>query len=148
VDTITRKLRFDIPMLARRVTGTLDWIARRGDLRPLPVGLFGASTGAAAALVAAGERPGQVKAIVCRGGRPDLADDSLTSVHAPTLLIVGSEDTQVLEWNRRAMRQMPGNTQLLTVAGASHLFEEPGTLQQVARHAAAWFTLHLTRSSA
>lgn len=143
VDAITRELRFNIPMLAERVTATLDWLAAREDVGGLPVGLFGASTGAAAALVAAAARPLRVKAVVSRGGRPDLAGDMLASVRTPTLLIVGTHDTQVLQLNRMAMKQLPGKVQLLTVEGATHLFEEPGTLDQVARHAAGWFRLHL-----
>lgn len=147
VDAITRELRFDIPMLAERVIATLDWLAEREDVGRLPVGLFGASTGAAAALVAAAARPSRVQAIVSRGGRPDLAGDTLASVRAPTLLIVGTHDTQVLQLNRTAMKRLPGKAQLLTVEGATHLFEEPGTLDQVARHAAGWFRLHLGAAS-
>jgi dienelactone hydrolase len=143
VDAITRELRFNIPMLAERVTATLDWLMEREDVGRLPVGLFGASTGAAAALVAAAARPSRVQAVVSRGGRPDLAGDTLASVRAPTLLIVGTYDTQVLQLNRTAMKRLPGKAQLLTVEGATHLFEEPGTLDQVARHAAGWFRLHL-----
>ena len=101
------------------------------------------ASGAAAALVAAAARPLRVKAAVSRGGRPDLAGDMLASVRTPTLLIVGTHDTQVLQLNRMAMKQLPGKVQLLTVEGATHLFEEPGTLDQVARHAAGWFRLHL-----
>lgn len=148
VDAITRELRFNIPMLAERVTGTLDWLMEREDVGRLPVGLFGASTGAAAALVAAAARPSRVQAVVSRGGRPDLAGDSLALVHAPTLLIVGTYDTQVLQLNRTAMKRLPGTAQLLTVDGATHLFEEPGTLDQVARHAASWFRLHLRLGAA
>lgn len=143
VDAITRELRFNIPMLAERVTGTLDWLARQEDVGRLPVGLFGASTGAAAALIAAAALPSRVKAVVSRGGRPDLAGDSLTAVRTPTLLIVGSRDSEVLRLNQVAMRQIPGQTQLVIVAGATHLFEEPGTLDQVSRHAAEFFKLHL-----
>lgn len=147
VDAITRELRFNIPMLAERVIATLDWLAEREDVGRLPVGLFGASTGAAAALVAAAARPSRVQAIVSRGGRPDLAGDTLASVRAPTLLIVGTHDTQVLQLNRTAMKRLAGKVQLLTVEGATHLFEEPGTLDQVARHAAGWFRLHLGAAS-
>jgi putative phosphoribosyl transferase len=142
VDAITRELRFNIPMLAERVSATLDWLAEREGVGHLPVGLFGASTGAAAALVAAAAQPSRVQAIVSRGGRPDLAGDMLAAVRAPTLLIVGTNDTQVLQLNRMAMKRLPGKVQLLTVEGATHLFEEPGTLDQVARHAAGWFKLH------
>jgi dienelactone hydrolase len=148
VDAITRELRFNIPMLAARVTATLDWLTEREDVGRLPVGLFGASTGAAAALVAAAARPSRVQAVVSRGGRPDLAGDTLASVRAPTLLIVGTCDTQVLQLNRTAMKRLPGKAQLLTVEGATHLFEEPGTLDQVARHAAGWFRLHLRAAAA
>lgn len=143
VDAITRELRFDIPLLAERVTGTLDWLARRDDVGHLPIGLFGASTGAAAALIAAAAQPSRVQAVVSRGGRPDLAGDALTAVRTPTLLIVGSEDVEVLRLNQRAMSQIRGKTQLVLVDGATHLFEEPGTLDQVARHAAKFFKLHL-----
>lgn len=143
VDAITRELRFNIPLLAERVIGTLDWLARREDVGHLRVGLFGASTGAAAALIAAAAQPSRVKAVVSRGGRPDLAGDALLSVRSPTLLIVGSEDFEVLRLNQMAMRQIPGKTQLVTVDGATHLFEEPGTLDLVAQHAAKFFALHL-----
>lgn len=143
MDSITRELRFNIPMLAQRVIATLDWLAQREDVGGLPVGLFGASTGAGAALIAAAAQPSRVQAVVSRGGRPDLAGDSLPSVRTPTLLIVGSEDMQVLQLNRAAMSRIPGKTQLSTIEGASHLFEEPGTLDQVARHAADWFKLYL-----
>ena len=143
VDAVTRELRFDIPLLAHRVTGTLDWLARHEQARGLPIGLFGASTGAAAALIAAGSQPARVAAIVSRGGRPDLAADALAHVRVPTLLIVGSEDTEVLHLNRMAMSRIPAEIRLVTIAGATHLFEEPGTLDQVARHAAEWFDRHL-----
>jgi putative phosphoribosyl transferase len=143
VDAITRELRFNIPMLAERVIATLDWVAQRKDVGDLPVGLFGASTGAAAALIAAAARPSRVKAVVSRGGRPDLAGESLALVRTPSLLIVGSSDAQVLRLNQVAMSQMLGKTQLLTVEGATHLFEEPGALDQVAHHAVAWFELYL-----
>ncbi|HEY0943602.1 MAG TPA: hypothetical protein VGE08_26185 [Steroidobacter sp.] len=143
VDAITRELRFNIPLLAERVIGTLDWLARREDVGHLPVGLFGASTGAAAALIAAAAQPSRVRAIVSRGGRPDLAGDALMSVRCPTLLIVGSEDFEVLRLNQMAMTRIPGNTQLVKVDGATHLFEEFGTLEVVAQHAAKFFKLHL-----
>ncbi len=143
IDAITRELRFDVPMLAERVAGTLEWLLQRKDVGHLPIGLFGASTGAAAALIAAAAQPSRVLAVVSRGGRPDLAHENLASVDTPTLLIVGSEDVQVLELNRLAMSQIPGKTQLVIVPGATHLFEEPGTLDKVARYAADWFRLHL-----
>lgn len=143
LDAITRELRFNIPLLAERVTGTLEWLAKHDDISSLPIGLFGASTGAAAALVAAASEPTRVRAVVSRGGRPDLAADALESVQAPTLLIVGSDDTEVLRLNRMAMRRIPAEKRLVTIEGATHLFEEPGTLDQVAQHAADWFTRYL-----
>lgn len=143
IDQITRELRFNIPLLAERVAGTLDWLAKQDEVRTLPIGLFGASTGAAAALIAAASQPTRVKAVVSRGGRPDLAADALEAVRTPTLLIVGSDDVQVLRLNRMAMARIPAETQLVTIEGATHLFEEPGTLEQVAQHAADWFKRHL-----
>jgi len=139
VDAITRELRFNIPLLAERVTGTLDWLADHERVGHKPIGLFGASTGAAAALIAAAMQPARVKAVVSRGGRPDLAGDALAAVQAPTLLIVGGNDVQVLRLNQMAMQRIPAETQLLTIEGATHLFEEPGALDEVARHAADWF---------
>lgn len=142
VDRRTAFLRFDIGLLAERVGGAVDW-ARR-ELPEHPVGLFGASTGAAAALVAAARAPADVRAVVSRGGRPDLAGDALPRVEAPTLLIVGSLDTQVLEMNRDAMARMSrARVELEVVEGASHLFEEPGTLERVAALARRWFAGHL-----
>jgi pimeloyl-ACP methyl ester carboxylesterase len=114
----------------------------------LPVGLFGASTGAAAALVAAARRSNLVRAVVSRGGRPDLADDALSSVRAPTLLLVGGKDDQVLELNRAAMERMTGEVELEVVPGATHLFEEPGALDEVARLAADWFTKYIAKPAA
>jgi len=143
VDAITRELRFNIPLLAQRVSGTLDWLATQEQVRQAPIGLFGASTGAAAALICAASQPARVKAVVSRGGRPDLAGDALAAVHVPTLLIVGGDDTQVLELNRMAMSRIPAQTQLVTIEGATHLFEEPGALDEVARHAADWFKHYL-----
>jgi len=143
VDAITRELRFNIPLLAERVAGTLDWLAEREDVSRLPIGLFGASTGAAAALIAAASQPTRVRAVVSRGGRPDLAGEALEAVQVPTLLIVGSEDTQVLRLNRMAMSRIPAQARLVTVEGATHLFEEPGTLDQAAQHAADWFKRYL-----
>lgn len=142
-DAITRELRFNIPMLADRVVATIDWLAGQPAFAELPIGLFGASTGAAAALVASTERPERVSAIVCRGGRPDLACESLKLVRTPTLLIVGSQDAQVLELNRYAASCMWAPLQLEIVAGASHLFEEPGALDQVAQRALDWFDKYL-----
>jgi putative phosphoribosyl transferase len=145
IDAVTRQLRFDIPLLAQRVGGTLAWLATNTAVQQLPVGLFGASTGAAAALIAAADQPERVAAVVSRGGRPDLAEQALPSVRAPTLLIVGGNDTEVLGLNRSAMRQMRTETRLVTVPGATHLFEEPGALAQVAQFAADWFAAHLRR---
>jgi putative phosphoribosyl transferase len=133
VDQRTRHLRFDIGLLAERMIGVVDWLERDSRTQRLPVALFGASTGAAAALVAAAERPARVAAVVSRGGRPDLAGASLVNVHAPSVLIVGGADTQVLELNREAMLQISGPVQLAVVPGATHLFEEPGALEQVAQ---------------
>jgi dienelactone hydrolase len=141
VDRLSGRLRFDIDLLAGRVVAAVDWVRREHP--SLPVGLFGASTGAAGALVAAAERPDDVRAIVSRGGRPDLAGPALRQVRAPTLFIVGGADELVLELNRRALEVLPGEKQLAVVPGATHLFEEPGALEEVARLAAEWFTRHL-----
>jgi dienelactone hydrolase len=143
VDVRTAEYRFDIPMLAERLDGAKEWARGEAELADLAIGYFGASTGAGAALIAAADRPAGVGAIVSRGGRPDLAGAALERVRAPTLLIVGGEDRTVIEMNREAMAQMPGEVRLEIVPGATHLFEEPGTLEQVARLAAAWFTEHL-----
>ena len=134
---------FDIALLGDRLVQALDWVAQRPDLAGLRIGLFGASTGAAAALVAAAARPGRVGAVVSRGGRPDLAANALARVSAPTLLIVGSADPQVLDLNRQALRALSCNKRLEVVPGATHLFEEPGALGSVAELAAAWFETHL-----
>lgn len=142
-DVRTLALRFDIGLLARRLVGATDWLAQQPDVAALPVGYFGASTGAGAALVAAAERPDAIAAIVSRGGRPDLADQSLSAVRAPTLLIVGGADEPVIKMNRGALRQMSGLTHLEMVPGATHLFEEPGALEQVATLARAWFAHYL-----
>jgi len=142
IDIHTREFRFDIDRLARRVVLATDWVQNRKDLQPLPVGYFGASTGAAAALVAAAARSGVVRAIVSRGGRPDLANGWLQQVLAPTLLIVGGDDEPVIGMNRDAMRQMGATVELTIVPGATHLFEEAGTLEQVMRLSAAWFGRH------
>ena len=144
VDVRTARLRFDIGLLAERLGGALDWLGREEATRGLPVGLFGASTGGGAALVAAANAPGGVAAVVSRGGRPDLADEALPRVRAPTLLIVGGNDAPVIEMNREAMSRMRGaEVRLEIVPGATHLFEEPGTLEEVARLASAWFVDHL-----
>jgi dienelactone hydrolase len=139
IDVHTSEYRFDIGRLARRVVLATDWAQDREDLQSLPIGYFGASTGAAAALIAAAERPHLVRAIVSRGGRPDLADGWLPKVLAPTLLIVGGHDEPVIGMNRDAMRQMAATVELAIVAGATHLFEEPGTLEQAMRLASDWF---------
>ncbi len=142
-DRTTRAHRFDIELLARRLIAAIDWLREQRNLS-LPIGLFGASTGAAAALVAAAARPDDVAAVVSRGGRPDLAGAALAGVLAPTLLIVGGADLQVLDLNRRALQSLSAPVQqLVVVSGASHLFEEPGALDEVARLAAEWFTHHL-----
>ena len=146
VDVYTREHRFDIDLLARRVVLAIDWAQRRDDLRALSIGCFGASTGAAAALIAAAERPDAVRAVVSRGGRPDLADGALPRVLAPTRLIVGGDDEPVIEMNRDAIRQMTAIVDLHVVPGATHLFEEPGTLERVMELAAAWFRRHLEKS--
>lgn len=144
IDEQTRALRFDIPMLAERLTATVDWVGQYADLMRLPFGLFGASTGAAAALIAAAERPHAVRAVVSRGGRPDLASEALPDVQCPTLFIVGGLDKPVIDMNREAQDQMNGPVELEIVAGATHLFEEPGTLDEVAMIAERWFHRHLT----
>lgn len=143
VDVTTRRLRFDIPLLADRLEGATRWVRRQPWGGEVPLGYFGASTGAAAALVAASREDGAVGAIVSRGGRPDLAGRWLSSVGAPTLLLVGSEDREVLELNRQALERMRGVGRLVVVPGATHLFDEPGTLDEVARQAADWFEAHL-----
>jgi dienelactone hydrolase len=156
-DARTAALRFDIGLLADRVTAVVDWVAERrwpgetgGDAgpagrpdRPYPVGLFGASTGAAAALVAAAGRPSVVRAVVSRGGRPDLAGDVLDRVRAPTLLIIGERDPLVIDLNRQAAEVMTAPHRIDIVPGATHLFEEPGALADVAARAAGWFATHL-----
>ena len=142
-DARTRQLRFDIALLAERLVGAIDWLAHQAAARGLPVGLFGASTGGGAALVAAAERPEAVAAVVSRGGRPDLAGDALPMVRAPSLLIVGGDDEAVLGLNRRAMARMSAPVTLEIVPGATHLFEEPGALEQVARLARDWFVRYL-----
>jgi dienelactone hydrolase len=133
----TRHLRFDIPLLADRLVGAVKWVRGQQRLATLPIGLFGASTGAAAALIAATRAP--IAAVVSRGGRPDLAGSALPLVRCPTVLIVGSADLEVLELNRRAMRTMTAPTSLHIVPEAGHLFEEPGALHEVMAVAAGWF---------
>jgi pimeloyl-ACP methyl ester carboxylesterase len=142
-DIVTREHRFDIPLLGRRLVDGIDWAATQDDLFPLPLGLFGASTGSAAALVAAAARTDRVSAVVSRGGRPDLAGDALPHVTAPTLLIVGGRDDVVLDLNRRALAMMRSDKRLDVVPGATHLFEEPGALERVADLASDWFVEYL-----
>jgi putative phosphoribosyl transferase len=143
VDFRTGHLRFDIGLLAERLAGATDWLMENPDTRGLRIGYFGASTGAGAALVAAARRPGSVGAVVSRGGRPDLAGEALPLVEAPTLLIVGGDDEPVIRMNEEAFARMSAEKELEIVPGASHLFEEPGTLEKVARLAADWFKDHL-----
>jgi putative phosphoribosyl transferase len=142
-DLRTGHLRFDIPLLARRLVNATDWLAQNSDTNMLLVGYFGASTGAGAALVAAAERPDAVGAVVSRGGRPDLAGPALPQVQAPTLLIVGGYDEQVIALNRRAQAQLRNQNRLDIVPRATHLFEEPGTLERVADVALSWFERYL-----
>jgi putative phosphoribosyl transferase len=143
IDMRTAQLRFDIELLAERIVDATNWLAEFPDTRHLRIGYFGASTGAAAALVAAAVRPDAVGAVVSRGGRPDLAGAALPHVRAPTLLIVGGSDGQVIELNRTALAQMRSEKQLVIVPGATHLFEEAGALDEVARLARDWFHRHL-----
>jgi putative phosphoribosyl transferase len=143
VDLRTTRLRFDIGLLARRLVGATDWLVQNPDTEQLRIGYLGASTGAGAALVAAAERPDEVGAIVSRGGRPDLAGDALPLVKAPTLLIVGGNDEPVIGMNEEALARMRAVKRLQIVPGASHLFEEPGALEEVARLATVWFARHL-----
>jgi pimeloyl-ACP methyl ester carboxylesterase len=142
IDMRTRELRFDIGMLGDRITSTLDWLADQEVVAGLPIGLFGSSTGAAAALIAAAARPGRVTAVVSRGGRPDLAMAALPRVEAPTLMIVGGLDFPVIEMNRSAAEAMRAPCRIEIVEGATHLFEEPGKLEQVAARVRDWFVEH------
>lgn len=145
IDQYNAELRFNIPFLAKRLVGATEWLLCQPDTQTLKVGYFGASTGAAAALVAAAELPDAVAAVVSRGGRPDLAADALGTVRAPTLLIVGGDDVPVIGMNQEALSKMRcPEKKLVIVPGATHLFEEPGTLEEVARLAAEWFAEHLT----
>jgi dienelactone hydrolase len=146
VDELARHLRFDIRLLAERLVAASEWARQYPDTRHLPFGYFGASTGAGAALVAAAERPDLVKAIVSRGGRPDLAGPALPLVTAPTLLIVGGRDDVVIELNQRAFDRLRCEKRLEIVPGATHLFEEPGTLEQVAWLARDWFVRYLAKA--
>jgi dienelactone hydrolase len=147
VDIRTRQFRFDIDRLARRLHGATEWLREQRDTKELNVGYFGASTGAAAALIAASELPETVRAVVSRGGRPDLAGGALPRVRAATLLIVGGEDFEVIELNREALERMSSERRLEIVPHATHLFEEPGTLETVADLAAGWFRRHLDGTS-
>jgi dienelactone hydrolase len=143
-DARTGHLRFDINLLAARLAALTDWLAGQDPAAGLALGLFGASTGAAAALATAAARPALVRTVVSRGGRPDLAGEALPRVRQPVLLIAGQRDPVVLELNRQAMRKLAGQTRLAVVPGASHLFEEPGALESVARLATGWFAGHLS----
>jgi putative phosphoribosyl transferase len=143
IDLITRHLRFDIPLLASRLVNTTDWLTQNPETQNLAVGYFGASTGAGAALVAAAERPQTVKAIVSRGGRPDLAGSALPDVQAATLLIVGGYDTPVIAMNQDALHHLRIEKHLEIIPRATHLFEEPGALAAVAQLASQWFTRYL-----
>ena len=147
VDMQTAHLRFDIPLLSQRLVETTDWFLKSFKNTPLNLGYFGASTGAAAALVAAAERPGIVKAVVSRGGRPDLAGSSLGSVKCPTLLLVGGYDDDVIDLNKQAMAKMKSEKKLIIIPEATHLFEEAGKLEQVAQHASNWFLQYLGETS-
>lgn len=144
VDMFTLEHRFNIDLLAKRLVGATDWITHNNATKNLHIGYFGASTGASAALVAAAERPDVVGAVVSRGGRPDLAGDALLNVKAPTLLIVGGEDYPVIDMNKEALEKLHAEKKLVLVPGATHLFEEPGTLEEVARLATEWFKHHLS----
>jgi pimeloyl-ACP methyl ester carboxylesterase len=146
IDRRTCEYRFDIDRLAERVVAAIDWAVVESAISELPFACFGASTGAAAALIAAAERPSDVSAVISRGGRPDLAAGALPRVQAPTLLIVGGADDVVIELNRTAMRRMQAHVELEIVPGATHLFEEPGTLEQVSRLAVTWCRRYFPRS--
>lgn len=143
LDRRTRQVRFDIDRLARRVVGATDWLLEQEETQNLNLGYFGSSTGAAGALIAATERPEAAKAVVSRGGRVDMAGGVLDQVSTPTLLIVGGNDYRVLELNRQALQKLTSEKSLEVVAGAGHLFEEPGALDEVARLAREWFQKHL-----
>jgi dienelactone hydrolase len=147
-DQGTGRFRFDIGLLASRLVSATKWLSDDEETAALRVGYFGASTGAAAALVAAVQLPAVVGAVVSRGGRPDLAAAALSSVKAPTLLIVGGADTAVIEVNRFAFERLAGRKELVVIPGATHLFEEPGALEEVARRAADWFREYLAASGA
>jgi len=146
IDLQTRELRFDIKLLAERVVIATKWLMQNEIAKNLKIGYFGSSTGAAAALVAAAELGSSIGAVVSRGGRPDLAENSLSHVTAPTLLIVGGEDSLVIDLNQSALKKLHGEKKLEIVPGATHLFEEPGKLEEVARLAIKWFLKYLTKS--
>jgi putative phosphoribosyl transferase len=146
IDQHTGQFRFDIDRLAERVIAAIDWAGDQPTLAALPIACFGASTGAAAALIAAAARPTRVRAVISRGGRPDLAGDALARVEAPTLLIVGGHDEPVIELNEEARRRLRVRAQTTIVPGATHLFEEPGALAKVARLAIEWCQLYLVRT--
>ena len=148
IDARTGHLRFDIDLLADRLVHATEWVSRQAELSDLTIGYFGASTGAGAALVAAARLPGLVSVVVSRGGRPDLAGMALPKVKAPTLLIVGGRDLPVIEMNREALAVLTVEKKLEIVPGATHLFEEPGTLEEVARLAREWFIRFLVRPAA
>jgi pimeloyl-ACP methyl ester carboxylesterase len=144
IDRRTRRIRFDIERLAERVVGAIDCLLEQSETKGLKIGIFGSSTGAAAALIATSERPDAARAVVSRGGRVDMAEPVLDEVEAPTLFIVGGRDVQVLDLNRQALAQLETEKQLEVIPGAGHLFEEPGALDEVARLAREWFQRHLT----
>ncbi len=143
VDQFTREYRFDIPLLSRRLVNAIDWTKNFESTQALRIGLFGSSTGAAAALIGSTKRPKEVGAVVSRGGRPDLAGGALPNVRAPTLLIVGGDDSVVIQLNEEASKLLNVEQQIEIVPGATHLFEEPGKLEQVAKLASNWFVKHL-----
>ncbi len=143
IDNYTAEYRFNIELLAKRLIDVTDWLIKEPSLKNLKLGYFGASTGAAAALAAAAKRPDIIYAVVSRGGRPDLAMESLHGVKAPTLLIVGGEDFEVIELNRTAYENISAKKKLEIMPGATHLFEEPGALEEVSRLSAEWFTRYL-----
>lgn len=142
IDGVTARYRFDIGLLSRRLISALDW-SQRSFASHFKIGLFGASTGAASALVAAAERPALVHAVISRGGRPDLAGPDLLRVFAPTLLLIGERDEVVIELNKKAYKQIPGEKRIVIIPGATHLFEEPGKLEEVAQEANRWFSFFL-----
>lgn len=146
VDERSGELRFDIDMLTKRLVGLTNWLSKYSATKRMKIGLFGASTGAAAALATAAVLPAKVAAVVSRGGRPDLAGNALSKVQAPTLLIVGGDDTIVIDLNQKAFDLLQTTKELVIIPGATHLFEEPGALEEVGRLAEKWFQKHLTSS--